>query len=232
MHLFSEAHDQYVHGLVSMLEWAKIEQLYFTILHRVRASLSNNARAHREVLDDLNEKLADKLFVNFSLFQSLPDVWGIQQLFPVMPIENLTQPLTQRAIIQDITCDSDGQIREYVEGAGIETSLPIPEYKHGEQYHIAMFMVGAYQEILGDLHNLFGDTDSVHVELNDEGYVLTNAIKGDSVKDVLKFVDYDSAILADNFAYQVNKLDVSTQCKEGYLAELNAGLEGYTYFED
>jgi len=232
MHLFSEAHDQYVHGLVSMLEWAKIEQLYFTILHRVRASLSNNARAHREVLDDLNEKLADKLFVNFSLFQSLPDVWGIQQLFPVMPIENLTQPLTQRAIIQDITCDSDGQIREYVEGAGIETSLPIPEYKHGEQYHIAMFMVGAYQEILGDLHNLFGDTDSVHVELNDEGYVLTNAIKGDSVKDVLKCVDYDSAILADNFAYQVNKLDVSMQCKEGYLAELNAGLEGYTYFED
>ena len=232
MHLFSEAHDQYVHGLVSMLEWAKIEQLYFTILHRVRASLSNNARAHREVLDDLNEKLADKLFVNFSLFQSLPDVWGIQQLFPVMPIENLTQPLTQRAIIQDITCDSDGQIREYVEGASIETSLPIPEYKHGEQYHIAMFMVGAYQEILGDLHNLFGDTDSVHVELNDEGYVLTNAIKGDSVKDVLKFVDYDSAILADNFAYQVNKLDVSAQCKEGYLAELNAGLEGYTYFED
>ncbi|AQP99583.1 MULTISPECIES: biosynthetic arginine decarboxylase [Pseudoalteromonas] len=232
MHLFSEAHDQYVHGLVSMVEWAKIEQLYFTILHRVRASLSNNARAHREVLDDLNEKLADKLFVNFSLFQSLPDVWGIQQLFPVMPIENLTQPLTQRAIIQDITCDSDGQIREYVEGAGIETSLPIPEYKHGEQYHIAMFMVGAYQEILGDLHNLFGDTDSVHVELNDDGYVLTNAIKGDSVKDVLKFVDYDSAILADNFAYQVNKLDVSTQCKEGYLAELNAGLEGYTYFED
>ena len=149
-----------------------------------------------------------------------------------MPIENLTQPLTQRAIIQDITCDSDGQIREYVEGAGIETSLPIPEYKHGEQYHLAMFMVGAYQEILGDLHNLFGDTDSVHVELNDDGYVLTNAIKGDSVKDVLKFVDYDSAILAENFAYQINKLDASEQCKAGYLAELNAGLEGYTYFED
>ena len=232
MHLFSEAHDQYVHGLVSMLEWAKIEQLYFTILHRVRASLSVNARAHREVLDDLNEKLADKLFVNFSLFQSLPDVWGIQQLFPVMPIENLTQPLTQRAIIQDITCDSDGQIREYVEGAGIETSLPIPEYTQGQQYHIAMFMVGAYQEILGDLHNLFGDTDSVHVELNEQGYVLTNAIKGDSVKDVLKFVDYDSELLADNFATQINKLDVSEHCKEGYLAELNAGLEGYTYFED
>jgi arginine decarboxylase len=95
-----------------------------------------------------------------------------------------------------------------------------------------MFMVGAYQEILGDLHNLFGDTDSVHVELNDDGYVLTNAIKGDSVKDVLKFVDYDSAILAENFASQINKLDASEQCKASYLAELNAGLEGYTYFED
>jgi arginine decarboxylase len=232
MHLFSEAHDQYVHGLVSMLEWAKIEQLYFTILHRVRASLKDNVRAHREVLDDLNEKLADKLFVNFSLFQSLPDVWGIGQLFPVMPIENLTQPLTQRAIIQDITCDSDGQIREYVEGGGIETSLPIPEYNPEQQYHIAMFMVGAYQEILGDLHNLFGDTDSVHVELNDDGYVLTNAIKGDSVKDVLGYVDYDSAILAENFAAQVNKLAVPKACKDKYLAELNAGLEGYTYFED
>ncbi|MCQ8879806.1 biosynthetic arginine decarboxylase [Pseudoalteromonas shioyasakiensis] len=231
MHLFSEAHDQYVHGLVSMLEWAKIEQLYFTILHRVRASLSN-ARAHREVLDDLNEKLADKLFVNFSLFQSLPDVWGIQQLFPVMPIENLDKPLTQRAIIQDITCDSDGQIREYVEGAGIETSLPIPQYVPGQQYHVAMFMVGAYQEILGDLHNLFGDTDSVHVELNENGYQLTNAIKGDSVKDVLKFVDYDSEILAENFAATIEKLNVSDSNKAQYLLELNAGLAGYTYFED
>ena len=231
MHLFSEAHDQYVHGLVSMLEWAKIEQLYFTILHRVRSSLSN-ARAHREVLDDLNEKLADKLFVNFSLFQSLPDVWGIQQLFPVMPIENLDKPLTQRAIIQDITCDSDGQIREYVEGAGIETSLPIPQYVPGQQYHIAMFMVGAYQEILGDLHNLFGDTDSVHVELNEQGYQLTNAIKGDSVKDVLKFVDYDSEILAENFAATIAKLTVSDAEKAQYLEELNAGLAGYTYFED
>ncbi len=215
-----------------MLEWAKLEQLYFTILHRVRASLSENARAHREVLDDLNEKLADKLFVNFSLFQSLPDVWGIQQLFPVMPVENLHQPLTQRAIIQDITCDSDGQIRNYVEGTGIESSLPIPEYKQGQQYHIAMFLVGAYQEILGDLHNLFGDTDSVHVELTDAGYQLTNAIKGDSVKDVLKFVDYDSDILAENFAKRVNSLAIDEQSKAQYLSELNAGLAGYTYFED
>ena len=232
MHLFSEAHGQYVHGLVSMTQWAQIELMYFTILHQVRETLNDNARSHREVLDDLNEKLADKLFVNFSLFQSLPDVWGIQQLFPVMPIESLDQPLTQRAIIQDITCDSDGQIREYVEGSGIESSLPIPPYKFGQQYHLAMFMVGAYQEILGDLHNLFGDTDSVHVEMTEEGYTLTNAIKGDSVADVLKVVHYDHEKLSENFSEQVSQLDTTQQIKEQYLAELNAGLAGYTYFED
>ena len=149
-----------------------------------------------------------------------------------MPVDNLHQPLTQRAIIQDITCDSDGQIRNYVEGTGIESSLPIPEYKPGQQYHIAMFLVGAYQEILGDLHNLFGDTDSVHVELTDSGYQLTNAIKGDSVKDVLKFVDYDSEILAENFANRVSELAIDEQYKAQYLSELHAGLAGYTYFED
>ncbi len=232
MHLFSEAHAQYVHGMVSMTQWAQIEQLYFTILHRVREFLNENARAHREVLDDLNEKLADKLFVNFSLFQSLPDVWGIQQLFPVMPIESLDQPLTQRAILQDITCDSDGQIRDYVEGSGIESSLPIPPYVPGEQYHIAMFMVGAYQEILGDLHNLFGDTDSVHVELCDDGYNLTNAIKGDSVQDVLKFVHYDHTQLANNFVTRVSETVQDESLRAQYLQELNAGLAGYTYFED
>ncbi|CAH9065440.1 Biosynthetic arginine decarboxylase [Pseudoalteromonas holothuriae] len=232
MHLFSEAHAQYVHGMVSMTQWAQIEQLYFTILHRVRELLNENARAHREVLDDLNEKLADKLFVNFSLFQSLPDVWGIQQLFPIMPIESLDKPLTQRAILQDITCDSDGQIREYVEGSGIESSLPIPPYVAGEQYHIAMFMVGAYQEILGDLHNLFGDTDSVHVELSDNGYTLTNAIKGDSVQEVLKFVHYDHVQLAKNFEARVEQSVEDESLRVQYLQELNAGLAGYTYFED
>ncbi|BBN80154.1 biosynthetic arginine decarboxylase [Pseudoalteromonas sp. A25] len=232
MHLFSEAHAQYVHGLVSMTQWAQIEQLYFTILHRVRELLNENARTHREVLDDLNEKLADKLFVNFSLFQSLPDVWGIQQLFPVMPIESLDQPLTQRAILQDITCDSDGQIRDYVEGSGIESSLPIPTYIPGEQYHIAMFMVGAYQEILGDLHNLFGDTDSVHVELSEDGYKLTNAIKGDSVQEVLKFVHYDHTQLAQNFVTTIEHNVTDEQLRAQYIEELNAGLAGYTYFED
>lgn len=232
MHLFSEAHEQYVHGLLSMTDWSQIETLYFDILRAVRAQLSINARSHREVIDDLNEKLADKLFVNFSLFQSLPDVWGIQQLFPVMPIERLDEACSQRAIIQDITCDSDGQIREYVDGAGIEASLPIPPYKPDEQYHLAMFMVGAYQEILGDLHNLFGDTDSVHIELNDNGFALTNALKGDSVEDVLRYVHYNESDLKTTYQNRLAASSLSQALQQSYLAELEAGLSGYTYFED
>ena len=149
-----------------------------------------------------------------------------------MPIEKLHQPLTQRVIVQDITCDSDGQIREYVDGAGIESSLPIPQYEFGQEYHVAMFLVGAYQEILGDLHNLFGDTDSVHVEVSDTGFELTNAIKGDSVQQVLSFVHYDHAQLAQCYESRVNGADLSEQCKAQYLHELVQGLSGYTYFED
>jgi arginine decarboxylase len=232
MHLFSEAHQQYVHGLLSITDWSQIEILYFEILRSVRELLEPSARSHREIIDDLNEKLADKLFVNFSLFQSMPDVWGIDQLFPIMPIERLNEPCVQRAIIQDITCDSDGQIREYVDGAGIEASLPIPAYNPSEQYCLAMFMVGAYQEILGDLHNLFGDTDSVHVELTDDGFSLTNALKGDSVSDVLKYVHYSEHALKENYQQRLAQAPLSNELQATYLVELENGLSGYTYFED
>ena len=232
IYLFSEAHEQYVHGLLSIQNWSVIETLYFDILRAVKDQLDPSVRAHREVIDELNEKLADKLFVNFSLFQSLPDVWGIEQLFPVMPIERLNEPCSQRAIIQDITCDSDGQIREYVDGAGVEASLPIPPYEFGQQYHLGMFMVGAYQEILGDLHNLFGDTDSVHVELTDNGFTLTNALKGDSVQDVLKYVHYKQSDLKQNYKARFADSEITSDLQQAYFAELEAGLSGYTYFED
>ena len=235
VHLFSDAHQQYVVGLIGLKDWALIEQLYFKILATVQKLLDPRARTHREVLDEINEKLADKLFVNFSLFQSLPDVWGIDQLFPVMPIQYLNQPLVNRAIIQDITCDSDGQIRQYADGAGIESSLPLPAYTENNDYLMGMFMVGAYQEILGDLHNLFGDTDSVHVELSSEsenGYVLTQSLKGESVAEVLTHVQFDPSKLLNSYQDKVNALSIDKKTKEQYLTELQAGLTGYTYFED
>ena len=235
VHLFSDAHQQYVVGMISLSHWAQIEQLYFKILAQVQSLLDPRARTHREVLDEINEKLADKLFVNFSLFQSMPDVWGIEQLFPVMPIQYLDQPLVNRAIIQDITCDSDGQIRQYADGAGIESSLPLPAYTDHNDYLMGMFMVGAYQEILGDLHNLFGDTDSVHVELSEQeeaGYTLTQLIKGESVAEVLDHVRFDPELLMDNYRAQLKKLSLAAEKEAQFVSELQSGLTGYTYFED
>lgn len=232
-HCFSDAYAQFVHGLLNLKFWANVEKLYFATLHKIKPLLNPSVRSHREVIDELNEKLADKLFLNFSLFQSLPDVWGIDQLFPILPLQRLNEPLDQRVIIQDITCDSDGQIRMYSDGAGIEASLPIPTYSEEQECLIGMFMIGAYQEILGDLHNLFGDTDSVHVEAtNDGSYTLTNLLKGDTVSDVLRTVHFNPEQLLISYQKQLNKLDITTEQRKLFLSELQEGLNGYTYFED
>ena len=234
VHLFNDAHQEYVVGLLSLSQWAKVEQIYFAILKQVQQQLDMKSRAHREVLDELNEKLADKLFVNFSLFQSLPDVWGINQLFPVMPLKYLDKPLSERAIVQDITCDSDGQIRQYADGLGVETTLPLPKFEQQDDFLIGMFMVGAYQEILGDLHNLFGDTDSVHVELdgkNEQGYRFKKLLKGESVSDVLAHVQFKAQHLTDSYQQQINATNLPESKKHQFMQELTAGLQGYTYFE-
>lgn len=232
-HSFSDAYAQFIHGLLELTRWANVERLYFATLHKIKPLLNPSVRSHREVIDELNEKLADKLFLNFSLFQSLPDVWGIEQLFPILPLQRLDEPLEQRVVIQDITCDSDGQIRMYSDGAGIESSMPIPEYHEGEEYLIGMFMIGAYQEILGDLHNLFGDTDSVHVETTTDGsYALTNLLKGDTVSDVLRTVHFNPEQLLVSYQKQLNQLSLTNEQKKLLLIELKTGLNGYTYFEN
>ena len=233
VHYFTDAHAQYVHGLLTLKDWSLLEQIYFATINKVKNKLDLSSRSHRDIHDELNEKLADKLFVNFSLFQSMPDAWGIDQLFPVMPLERMNETLEHRAIIQDITCDSDGVLKSYADGNGIESSLPLPSYKEDSQFLLGMFMVGAYQEILGDLHNLFGDTDSVHVELDEEGgYRLTNAIKGDTVADVLRYVQFDAKKLLASYQKQLARMDFSPEMQSSYLDELKAGVYGYTYFED
>lgn len=232
-HCFGDAYSLFVHGVLDIKRWANVEQLYFATLHKIKPLLNPSVRSHREVIDELNEKLADKLFLNFSLFQSLPDVWGIEQLFPILPLQRLDETLEQRVIIQDITCDSDGQIRMYSDGAGIESSLPIPQYRQSEEFLVGMFMIGAYQEILGDLHNLFGDTDSVHVEVTqDGGYELTNLLKGDTVSDVLRTVHFNPEQLLVSYQKQLNRLELTHDEKKLFLGELREGLNGYTYFED
>src|SRR5690606_17438845 len=159
----SEAQELFAHGVLNLEQRAQAEQLYQAVCLRIRAGLNPDNRAQREVIDELNEKLADKFFVNFSLFQSLPDIWGIDQIFPILPLENLDQPPTRRAVLQDITCDSDGRVDLYVDEQGVETTLPLPPYSADRPYLLCFFMTGAYQEILGDMHNLFGDTNSIDV---------------------------------------------------------------------
>ena len=228
----AELQSMYSHGLVDLQQRALAEQYYTAICYRVRESLNPVSRRHRSILDELNEKLADKYFCNFSLFQSLPDVWAIQQIFPVMPLHRLEEKPSRRVVLQDITCDSDGRIDEYVDGEGLESSLPLHPVVAGEPYMVGFFLVGAYQEILGDMHNLFGDTDSINVRLTGTGYALSEPRQGDGVDAVLRYVDIDIASLEQSYRDKLKMSELSQSDKQGYLNDLIAGLSGYTYLED
>ena len=192
-----------------------------------------NPGVHNEMLDELNELLADKLFCNFSLFQSLPDAWAIEQIFPVLPLNYLDKKPERRGILMDITCDSDGKIDKYVDGEGIEPTLPLPHYDNGSPPLIGFFMVGAYQEILGDMHNLFGDTHSVHVELNADGsYQLLNPLDGDTVSDMLRYVDFDPKDILTAYRNKLADSGLAKEKQKHYLEELTLGLAGYSYLEE
>ncbi len=228
----SEMHDRFLMGLADITVRAEAEGVYFAACARLRERLDSRNRAHREIIDELAEKLADKLFVNFSLFQSVPDVWGIDQIFPVLPLTGLNREPSRRGVIQDITCDSDGRIDGYVDGQGVETTLPLPEWRDDEERLLGFFLVGAYQEILGDLHNLFGDTDSVDAALDENGeWVLSHAQQGDRVSDVLAYVNFDAKVLRDRLAGQLADSGLPAEEQEHFLDDLSAGLQGYTYLE-
>ena len=235
VHWLGDAQSRYLHGVLSLEQKAQAEALYLAILHRVRGQLKPAIRTHRDILDELNEKLADKYFCNFSLFQSLPDVWAIEQIFPIVPLSRLDEPPTRRGVLQDITCDSDGRIDHYVDGEGIESSLPLHPPRTGEPYRLGIFLVGAYQEILGDMHNLFGDTNAVNLRLDPAqppGYRLEQPQHGDTVDAVLRHVHFDPQTLLETYRRQINDSTLDPARRDRYLAELEAGLRGYTYLED
>jgi len=232
-HWLSEAQSMYNHGVLSLQQRAVAEQLYFAICWRVRELLRPQSHRHRAVLDELNEKLSDKYFCNFSLFQSLPDVWAIDQIFPIMPLHRLDERPTRRTVLEDITCDSDGRIEHYVDNEGVESSLPLHSVSPGETYLLGMFLVGAYQEILGDIHNLFGDTDSVHVDVRHDGtFKLLQPQRGDTVDTVLRYVDFDPKALVQRYRQKCIEAELTGEQRDAYLRELEAGLSGYTYLED
>ncbi len=233
VHWLNEAQSMYTHGLLSLAQRAQAEQLYFATCRRIRALLQPSVRAHREVIDELNEKLADKYFCNFSLFQSMPDIWGISQIFPIVPLSRLDEPPSRRAVIDDLTCDSDGRIKDYVDREGIETTLPLHPLKPGEPYLLGFFMIGAYQEILGDLHNLFGDTNAVNAVLDADGRVhLEGADRGDTIDELLSYVHFDPQALMSAYRNKVAIAGLTPEVAEHCLASLAEGLTGYTYLEE
>ena len=233
VHLLAEAQTLHTHGVIKLYQRAAAEQLYYAICRKVQSKLNPGVLSHRDVLDELNEKLADKYFCNISIFQSIPDVWAIDQIFPIVPLHRLNEEPVRRAVIEDITCDSDGRIDRYVDLAGVESSLPLHEFRRGERYLLGIFLVGAYQEILGDLHNLFGDTDSIHVITDENGdYKISEPIKGDTVDKVVGLVNFEPDELLNSYRMQISAADLSAQQQSEFLQELESGLTGYTYLED
>jgi len=231
-HWQAEAQEMYTHGIINLSERAQVEQYYIAACQMLCACLNPRSRRHRDIIDRLDDRMADKIFCNFSLFRSLPDVWAIDQIFPIVPLQRLNEAPTRRGIIHDITCDSDGMIEHYVDAEGIESSMPLHDIQLDTAYLLGMFMVGAYQEILGDIHNLFGDTHSVHVVVNADGsHYLDTRIKGASVDDVLRAVNFDPEELQTIYEVKVEATDLHYDLRKFYLKELKKGLRGYTYLK-
>ncbi len=229
-----EALDRFSLGVLNIVSRAKIEKLYWSICKEVH-SISKQDKRSPDEFRNLSKILADKYFCNFSLFQSLPDSWAIDHIFPIMPLQRLNEEPTKEGTIQDITCDSDGKVRTYISTTNKPNYLPLHSVKKEERYFLGVFLVGAYQEILGDLHNLFGDTNAVHVSVDDTGYSIDQVIDGESVADVLGYVKYDPKRLVKTIETWVTASIKSGKIsqKEGreFIAIYNSGLYGYTYLE-
>jgi len=228
-HYLSEGQALYAHGQLGLDERALLDDLFYAIAHAVRGKLNPDDKTHRDVLDELDERLVDKYFVNFSVFESIPDVWAIDQVFPIMPIARLDERPTRHGVIADLTCDSDGRVDTYVQSQTLEHSLPLHALKQGESYRMGVFMVGAYQETLGDIHNLFGDTDTANVRLDGNGgYTIERQRKGDTTDVMLDYVGYSLEALRARYRALVADAGLT----EASYAALEAGLTGYTYLEE
>lgn len=229
-----EVVELFSHGLIDLRTRAQIEKLFWSVTREI-ANIASHMRRVPEELDKIDSLLADKYFCNFSLFQSLPDSWAIDQIFPVMPIQRLDEEPDRRATIQDITCDSDGKIHKYVAEGGLTPTLPVHALHPGEPYYVGCFLVGAYQEILGTIHNLFGDVTAVHISMGPEGHVIEQTIDGETVQDVLRWTEYDVKKMVRTLETWVTKSVKEgritlTEGKE-FLSNYRSGLYGYTYLE-
>jgi arginine decarboxylase len=228
--LYAAARICFANGELDIQQWALVEELYYAISKKCLELVDHE---NHDLLNRLRDKLADKYFCNFSLFQSMPDSWAIDQIFPILPLQRLDEKPDRRCTIQDLTCDSDGRVDSYVDSEGVETSLPIHSLNNKEPYLVGIFLLGAYQEILGDIHNLFGDTASVNVDLDSNGEVQLNEVDfGDKVSDLFQAIHIDTEKLQQRYNALIEQSDVEDDAKAEYLEQFIEGLDGYTYLED
>ncbi|HVN58783.1 MAG TPA: biosynthetic arginine decarboxylase [Bacteroidales bacterium] len=229
-----EALDKFSFGLIDLRTRAQIEKLFWSIAREVH-TMSSKTKHIPDELRQISRMLSDKYFCNFSLFQSLPDAWAIDQIFPIMPIHRLTEEPTRTATIQDMTCDSDGKIDNFISTTNSPHQILLHPLKGKDPYYLGVFLVGAYQEILGDLHNLFGDTNAVHVSVDSDGYKVDQIIDGESVAEVLDYVQYSSKKMVRTVETWVTSAVKSgiISLEEGkeFLSNYRSGLYGYTYLE-
>ena len=229
-----EALDLFSHGMVDLQTRAEIERMYWSVCREVN-SMAKSMKHLPEELKGLDKLLADKYFCNFSLFQSLPDSWAIDQLFPIVPLQRLDERPTRSATIQDIPCDSDGKIANFVTNRHLSHILPVHTIKKNDPYYLGVFLVGAYQEILGDMHNLFGDTNAVHISVKDGKYNIDQIFDGETVEEVLSYVQYNPKKLVRQLEIWVTKSvkagKISLEEGKEFLSNYRSGLYGYTYLE-
>lgn len=230
--LLAQVHERFAQGDLGLAARAHAESLFYAITRAAKRDLRLASRRHRELLEQLNETLAERVFGNFSLFQSLPDAWAIDQVFPVVPLHRLHESPDQASMVHDLTCDSDGCIGSYVDQDGIENTLMLHAQRPGEPYLLGVFLVGAYQEILGDMHNLFGDTDAVNVSVGTDGRCrIAPAESGDSVDELLRYVHFDPETMLTTYRERLIGQGLSADELERDLIELTDALDGYTYLQ-
>lgn len=230
-----EIRELFRRGQASLSDRAVADNITLAVLEKVALELSQTDR-HYPALNPLPELLADTYYGNFSLFQSLPDVWAIDQVFPVMPIHRLNEEPDRDAVIADITCDCDGKIDHFSNAKGLRRATRLHSMREGEEYYLGVFLVGAYQETLGDLHNLFGDTNVVSVHINADGsFDFVREFHGDSIADVLSYVEYDTKIMTEEFRQRAEKAvkqgKITAAKRKQMMKAFKASLDGYTYFE-
>ncbi len=222
-------------GHLGLAERVLCDKLYWATCHKIAGLLKRQSKIPEE-LEGLERQLCDTYFLNFSLFQSLPDSWAIGQVFPILPIHRLDEKPTRRGTLADITCDSDGRIDKFVDLRDVKKVLELHEVRDKEPYYLGVFLVGAYQEILGDLHNLFGDTNTAHISMNDEGYTIEEVFPGETIRQVLRYVNYDADRLQEQIESRVKlaggEQNISEEQRVQLCEAYKKQLDSYTYLDD